>query len=165
MCANPQSNRFNTIAVRASYISLILRRFPWWKPRKTGGGLSPTGKNQNRNKFVFLSFGVDPLNWQSFTEIGEVACSTTSRRSRGHALKSWSNEISLPRSVPHDLHTRIPFSSNWTLWSLLKPSILFTYRVIVASSTSQTYADVPFIGLSESALLMSPADRMSCPSL
>ena len=78
---------------------------------------------------------------------------------------SWSKEISLPRPILYDLHTRIPFSSNWTLWSLLKPSILFTSKVIFASSTSQTHADVPFTGLSESALLMSPADRMSCPSL
>ena len=29
---------FNTIAVRASYILPILKRFPWWKPRKIGGG-------------------------------------------------------------------------------------------------------------------------------
>ena len=28
----------------------------------------PPGNNQNRNQFVFLSFGVDPLNWQSFIE-------------------------------------------------------------------------------------------------
>ena len=68
MCANPQSNWSNTIAVRASYILPIL---------KPGGGLFPPGKNQNRNQFVFLSFGVDPLNWQSFTEIGEIACNTT----------------------------------------------------------------------------------------
>ena len=45
---------------------------------------------------VFLSFGVDPLNWQSFIEIGEMACSTTVRCSRGHALKS--NSI-IERSV------------------------------------------------------------------
>ena len=57
------------------------------KTRKNRGvGLSPPGKNQNRNQFVFLSFGVDPLNWQSFIEIGEMACSTTARCSRGHAL-------------------------------------------------------------------------------
>ena len=54
--------------------------------RKAGmGGLSPPAKNRNRNRFVFLSFGVDPLNWQSFIEIGEIACSTTARCSRGHA--------------------------------------------------------------------------------
>ena len=52
--------------------------------KNRGGGLSPPGKNQNRNQFVFLSFGVDPLNWQSFIEIGEMACSTNARCSRGH---------------------------------------------------------------------------------
>ena len=36
---------------------------------------------------MFLSFRVDPLNWQSFNEIGEMACSTTAWYSRGHALK------------------------------------------------------------------------------
>ena len=88
MCANSQSNWLNTIAVRASYILPILKRFPWWKPRKTRRVVYlPPGKNQNRNQFVFLSFGVDPLNWQSFIEIGEMACSTTARCSRGHALK------------------------------------------------------------------------------
>ena len=47
--------------------------FPWKKPKQ---------------KPVFLSFGVDPLNWQSFIEIGEMACSTTVRCSRGHAVKT-----------------------------------------------------------------------------
>ena len=63
MCANPQSNWLNTIAVRASYILPILKRFPWWKPRKTEGEVVylPLEKNQNRNQSVFLSFGVDPL--------------------------------------------------------------------------------------------------------
>ena len=111
MCANPQSNWLNTTAVRASYILPILKRFPWWKPRKTGGVVYlPPEKNWNRNQFVFLSFGVDSLNWQSFTEIGELACSTTTRCSCGHALKyvkvfyRWSKETSLTRfffSVNH----------------------------------------------------------------
>ena len=51
------------------------------------GGLSPPGNNENRNHFAILSFGVDPLDWQSFTEIGEMVCSTTAWCSRGHALK------------------------------------------------------------------------------
>ena len=34
------------------------------------GGLSPTIKIQTVNQFVILSFGVDPLNWPSFIEIG-----------------------------------------------------------------------------------------------
>ena len=89
MCANPQSNWLNTIAVRASYILPILKRFPWWKPRKTGGwSISPRKKNQNRNQFVFLSFGVDPLNWQSFIEIGEMACSTTAWCSRSACARN-----------------------------------------------------------------------------
>ena len=87
MCANPQSNWLNIIAVRASYI-LPQSDFLGENQEKTGaGGLSPPGKNQNRNWFVFLSFGVDPLNWRSFIEIGEMACSTTARCSRGQALK------------------------------------------------------------------------------
>ena len=51
-----------------------------------GGGLSPPGKNQNRNQSVFLSFGADALNWQSFTEIGEMACSMTAQCTRGTLL-------------------------------------------------------------------------------
>ena len=87
MSANPQSNWLNTLAVRASYIFTYFEAiFLEKNRRKTGmGGLSPPGKNRNRNRFVFLSFGVDPLNWQSFIEIGEIACSTTARCSRGHA--------------------------------------------------------------------------------
>ena len=49
------------------------------KKNRGGGVYLPPGKNQNRNQFVSLSFGVDPLNWQSFIEIGEMACSTTAR--------------------------------------------------------------------------------------
>ena len=81
MSANPQSNWLNTLAVRASYIFTYFEAiFLVKNRRKTGmGGLSPPGKNRNRNRFVFLSFGVDPLNWQSFIEIGEIACSTTAR--------------------------------------------------------------------------------------
>ena len=66
MCANAQNNWLNTITVRASYILPILKRFPWG-----GWSISP-GKNQKRNQFVFFSFGVDPSNWQSFIEIGEM---------------------------------------------------------------------------------------------
>ena len=77
MSADCQSNMLNIVAVRASYILPILRRFLSENPRKPGGGLSPPGKNANRNHFAILSFGVDPLDWQSFTEIGEMVCSTT----------------------------------------------------------------------------------------
>ena len=52
MCANPQSNWLNTIAViHFTYfeaISLVKTK------KNRGGGLSPPGKNQNRNQFVFL---------------------------------------------------------------------------------------------------------------
>ena len=37
------------------------------------GGLSPTIKIQTMNQFVILSFGVDPLNWPSFSERWHVA--------------------------------------------------------------------------------------------
>ena len=65
-CANPQSNRLHTIAVRASYI------LPIW-----GVGLSPSGKTETETSLFFFSFGVDLLNWQSFTEIDGIARSTT----------------------------------------------------------------------------------------
>ena len=62
-------------------ISLVKTKKNW------GVVYLPPEKNQNRNQFVFLSFGVDPLNWQSFIEIGEMACRTAAWCSRGHALK------------------------------------------------------------------------------
>ena len=34
-------------------------------------------------------FGVDPLNWQSFIEIGEMACSTTAWCSRKYTIDGW----------------------------------------------------------------------------
>ena len=64
-----QGNWSNTIAWRASYILPNLRRFLSENQEKQGGGHSPPGNNQNRNQFVSLSFGVDPLTWQRFTEI------------------------------------------------------------------------------------------------
>ena len=87
MCANPQSNWLNTIAVRASYILPILKRFPWWKPRKTGGWSISPRKKTKQKPFCVFSFRVDPLNRQSFIEIGEMACSTIAWCSRGHTLK------------------------------------------------------------------------------
>ena len=38
------------------------------------------------NQFVILSFGVDPLNWPSFIEIGEIACSTPAWCTHGLTL-------------------------------------------------------------------------------
>ena len=78
MSANYQNNMLNIVAVRASYILPILRRFLSENPRKPGGVVYlPSRNNANRNHSAILSFGVDPLDWQSFTEIGEMVCSTT----------------------------------------------------------------------------------------
>ena len=41
----------------------------------------------NTNQFVFSSFGVDPLNWENFMEIGEVAYSSPAWCSHGLTLK------------------------------------------------------------------------------
>ena len=58
------------------------------KNRARGGGLPPPRSNRNRNQCFFLSFGVDPLNWQSFVEIGEMTCSTIVLCSRGYTLNA-----------------------------------------------------------------------------
>ena len=52
------------------------------------GGLSPTIKIETMNQFVILSFGVDPLNWPSFNEIREIACSTPAWCTHGLTLKT-----------------------------------------------------------------------------
>ena len=58
MCAYPQSNWLNTIAVRASYILSILKRFPWGNQEKPGDGLSPPGKKtKTETNLSFLVFG------------------------------------------------------------------------------------------------------------
>ena len=51
------------------------------------GGVFIHGNKQNRNQVACLSFRVDPLNWQTFIENGEMACSATAWCSRGHTLK------------------------------------------------------------------------------
>ena len=51
------------------------------------GGLSPTIKIQTMNQFVISIFWVDPLNWPSFIEIGEIACSTFAWCTHGLTLK------------------------------------------------------------------------------
>ena len=61
MCANPQSNQLNTIAMRASYILPIRSDFLGENEEKPGGG-SISLRKKKKNQFVFLSFGVDPLN-------------------------------------------------------------------------------------------------------
>ena len=40
------------------------------------------------NQFVILSFGVDPLNWPSFIEIGEIACSAPAWCTHGLTLNT-----------------------------------------------------------------------------
>ena len=88
MGANPQSNLLNAIAVRASYNLLILKRFPLESQKTRGLSTPPLApKSQNMDQFVFVSFGVDPFNWQSFTDLGEMACSTTAGYSSGHTSK------------------------------------------------------------------------------
>ena len=55
---------------------------------KPGDCLSPPGKSQNRNLFVFfLSIGIDPLNWQSFIEIGGMACPVLYWKTLEHVSK------------------------------------------------------------------------------
>ena len=58
------------------------------------GGLSPTIKIQTVNQFVFLSFGVDPLNWLSFTEIGQIACGSPAWCTHGLTLNTCSTSVS-----------------------------------------------------------------------
>ena len=78
---------------------------------------------------------------------------------------NWSKGNCLPPPFPYDLQTRTPFSSNWKLCSLLKPSIFFTSDVFLVSSTAQMRAIVPITDLSDySALFLSAAVRISCRS-
>ena len=88
MGANPQSNLFNAIAVRASY-NTDFKRFPLESQKTRGLSTTPPlpPKSQNMDQFVFLSFGVDPFNWKSFTDFGEMACSTTAGYFSGHTSK------------------------------------------------------------------------------
>ena len=57
------------------------------------GGVFTHGNNQNRNHVACLSFRVDPLNWQTFIEIGEIARSATAWCSRGHTLNGVRNNF------------------------------------------------------------------------
>ena len=62
MCANPQDNWLNTIAVRASYILPFYEAISSVKTKKTGGWSIYPRKNLKQNQFVFFSFAVDPLD-------------------------------------------------------------------------------------------------------
>ena len=71
-----------------------------------------------------MSFGVDPLNWQSFIEIGEMACSTTDRCSRGHTPKLiLYNEISLSVKF-QDYFSHIWEHSRFIIQTVTKQTLL-----------------------------------------
>ena len=100
------------------------------KPRGGGGCLSSSGKKPNRNHFVFLSFGVGPLNWQSYIEIGEMACSKTARCSRGHTIKTFLSFKYKQSKIPlHSLCNYIMYIQKILFqdWTLL-PLILYVNR-------------------------------------
>ena len=63
------------------------------------GGLSPTIKIQTVNQFVILSFGVDPLNWPSYIEIGEIARSTPAWCNLAKRLKTQTSKTASPENV------------------------------------------------------------------
>ena len=66
MSADCQDNMLNKVAVRASYILPILKRFLGENPRKPGGGLSPPGNNQNRNHLCHFKFCDRPFELTKF---------------------------------------------------------------------------------------------------
>ena len=67
MCANPQSNWFNTIAVGASYILPFLRRFPCLKLRKTGGVVYlPLEKKPKQKPLCLFEFWGRPFKLAKF---------------------------------------------------------------------------------------------------
>ena len=137
-----------------SFIHLpVLRRFLWEKPRKTAGGeVNSPRKNQNRNHFVFLSFVVDPLNWQSLIEIGEMACSTTARCSSGTLwsvpLTSWETYLCLKTFhwySPTLTSPTVPLSpSSRTvkdLQNIISSYKIWTYRNVSCSEWKYTEED------------------------
>ena len=69
------------------------------------GGLSPIIKIQTTNQFVILSFGVDPLNWPSFSVIGEIACSTPAWCTHGLTLNVIEKVVKQESSIvtEHDM--------------------------------------------------------------
>ena len=69
---------------------------------------------------------------------------------------------SLPRPPPYDLQTRMPFSSNWKLSSFLNPCILFTSKVFLVSSTTQTHPDILFLKAMFSCLSLSGYHALLC---
>ena len=84
------------------------------------GGLSPTIKIQTTNQFVILSFGVDPLNWPSFREIGEMACSTSAWCTHGLTLKA-SLQTEKEGRLGFELRPRFADFVVTKTWNDLKP--------------------------------------------
>ena len=70
----------------------IWSNFYWKSEINPGGGLSLPWKIRNTNQCVFSSFVVDLLNWQSFMEIGEMACSSSALFSHGLTRKTYGTE-------------------------------------------------------------------------
>ena len=86
--------------------------------------LYPPGKKPKQKPLCLLGFGVDPLNWQSFIEIGEMACSTTDRCSRGHTPKLiLYNEISLSVKF-QDYFSHIWEHSRFIIQTVTKQTLL-----------------------------------------
>ena len=81
-------NRSSDWAQTLCRVAWLLNYLDWLSLRGLNqlGGLSPTKKIQTMNQFVILSFGVDPLNWPSFIEIREIACSTPAWCTHGLTL-------------------------------------------------------------------------------
>ena len=108
--------------------------------------LYPPGKKPKQKPLCLLSFGVDPLHWQSFIEIGEIACSTTALCSRKHNLKNNNYHpkkflnyqgvmFSLKLGIPCDVFASNSFYFNSTLSTFTFESCTFlTFDLVNFSS-------------------------------
>ena len=72
MCAIPQSNWLNTIAVRTSYVLPILKRFPWWKLRKTRGVVYLPPEKSKQRPVCLLKFWGRPFKLKSKVSLKSV---------------------------------------------------------------------------------------------
>ena len=125
MYANPESNQFNTIAVRASYILSILKRFLWRETRKTGGVVYlPRKKTKTETSLSFWVLGktlktgkvslksvrsqvARPL-WRNGTRISELNLAN---------LKNWTLQtLRIEPCKPWELN--LANLKNWTLQTL-----------------------------------------------
>ena len=66
---------------------LILMQFLGFEAQKQGGGLTPKRKIAEPANFVIQSCLVVPSIWQSFIQIGEMACITPAWSSGKLSLK------------------------------------------------------------------------------